>query len=278
MNVGATRTKELLIQALLALSVVCAVVSQVAFDIVLAKQNEGERREFRYIIPEEIVRHMTLGFHNLLADWYWLRAIQELAYWDGESAYYPKYFFNSSTLDPMFEAQYKIGALTIPSRGNTTSYDWAEALAQRGIIAFPSSWEIPFLAGVGLNIASRNTERSIKYLEMAASAPDSPEIVRRTYAIYLMNDKTANEKSRALFEAMAGATNSEDTKRVARERLLLIDFIELLEKLVAQYQTIHGSPPSSLDVLLAGTLGVPEELKKYHIAIDPLTGEVRFGR
>lgn len=263
-----------------ALFLVASVFLQVRYDELNIAHTNPRAPIHRYVMPAPFVQYTAFGFDHVLADYYWISAVQDMLKWDRKDTYYPEYFHIITTLDPKFYYPYLFGILTIPTGGNTSTFDAIALLAERGMRALPERWEIPFYTAVEYHFLANDYVRSAHYMEMASQTPGAPEVAKRTYAIYLMLSKTDNEKSRALFTAMYETSDNDETRRIAKERIALLDLISELERLTKIYHGKHGEYPSSVqDIEKRLRVALPEDLvTKYPIHINKATGEVVLTR
>ena len=153
--------------------------AQLRYDAVLMEHFNLREPMHRFIMPAPVVRYFAFGFENILADYYWVSAIQDLNKWDRRDTYYPEYFRIIATLDPKFEYPYTFAALTIPSKKNPESLTWLADISERGMVALPSSWQIPFYTGLEFHTVGRLYERAAYYLGIASAIESSPEAIPR---------------------------------------------------------------------------------------------------
>jgi tetratricopeptide (TPR) repeat protein len=270
---------------LLEVLVVCllfgeAIIAQIRFDNVQQEYFDLHAPVHRFAMPAPVVRHLAFGFENVLADYYWITALQDLNKWDRRDAYYPEYFRIISNLDARFEYPYMFAILTVPSRRNPDTLSWLAEIAQKGMETFPENWQIPFYVGVQYHVVGKSYEQAAHYLEIAAAKKASPEVVHTTYGIYLMHDKSEHERSRALFSTIADTTDNETTKQLAKERIALLDVIQTLEQAVEKYKLKYKVYPASLsDLVEKHFVELPPDLvKKFPLRIDQSTGSVLLER
>ena len=260
--------------------VIGAMFLQHRYDAITAEHFDIHAPAHLYVMPAPIVRHFAFGFQNVLADYYWVTALQALNKWDRHDAYFAEYFRIISILDPKFAYPYIFSALIIPSRVNPESLMWQSTIAEIGMKALPENWEIPFYTGMQYHIVGKSYERAVHYIEIAAAKKSSPEYVHTTLGIYLMHDATEYQKSRALFTTIYETSDNEETKRIVKERIALLDFIETLERAVSAYKVkYHVYPKTIEDLARGGFIQLPPELvSKFPITIDQLTGKVTLLR
>ena len=274
-----TRFRSTFGVVVLFLSFLGAVVAQVRFDKIQEDHYDLHAPVHRFVMPAPVVNHLAFGFKNVLADYYWITAVQDFLKWDRHDAYYPEYFRTIFTLDPYFEYPYVFAILTVPSRQNPESFEWLALVAERALQIFPENWEIPFYVGMQYHVAGNLNDEAVKYLEIAAAKKTSPDIVRTTLGVYLMRDKTDYERSRALFATIHETSTNDATRTLAKERIALLDLIETLERVARVYKVKYGVFPSSVgDIEEKRLIQLPPELKKFYIKIDPSTGKVFLAR
>lgn len=265
------------IEVVLPLLLLGIIVSlQLRYDAIQAEHFNPRAPVHRFVMPAPIMRHLAFGFDNALADYYWINAVQDVNKWDRHDTFYPEYFRIISTIDPKFEYPYIFAALTVPSKETPESLTWLSVIAEEGMKALPESWQIPFYVGVQYHVVAKSYEQAVHYLAIAAGEKSAPEMVKNIYAIYLMHTATEYETSRALFTTIYETTNNEETKKLAKERIALLDFIEMLDQASQTYKTKYASYPASVDDLAKrGLIQIPLELvKKFPISIDQSTGKV----
>ncbi|MCF7898598.1 MAG: hypothetical protein K9L31_01460 [Candidatus Pacebacteria bacterium] len=240
------------------------------------------KTETRYILPTSVVLNFSFGFNNIMADLYWVRAIQDFAIWDGTDPFYLQEYKNIAALDPKFSYPYLLGILTFTSRsvndvnGNISTLDTIEPTIKIGIENLPDNWEIPFYMGTGFQLA-KNPEKALYYLKIAATNPKAPEIVPSVYKSYLRNTLTGEAASRALVKTIYETTESETTKKILEKNVIINDLVEVLQNVVNTHKSKYGYYPSSIDDLVARKLIQSSvELKSdFNISINRYTGEVK---
>ncbi len=252
-----------------------SVAAQLRYDTILEENFKPRQPVHRFLMPSTVVRYFAFGFENMLADYYWVSAVQDMAKWDRRDAYYPEYFRIISTLDPKFAYPYIFAALTVPTKNIPESLVWLTELSDRGIAAIPTSWEIPFYTGLDFHAIGKSYERAAHYLGIAVKIESSPVAARTAYGLFLLHSSTDYERSRALFQAMYETTEYEETKRVAKERIELLDYIEAIDRASVAYKTRNHEFPETLENLVdRGYIQVPPEIvKRYPIEIDKETGK-----
>lgn len=274
-------TPLLLIVSLLGI----AIVAQIKYDSIKHPRILFTT-ETRYILPSSIVTNFSFGFRNILADLYWIKAIQDFSIWDGKDPFYLSEYKNIAALDPKFTYPYLLGILTfttksVREKNNATStLETIEPVIESGIKSLPDNWELPFYLGTGFQLTD-NTEKALKYLKLASSYENAPERIRNVYKVYLKNTltgKTAAGKdiSRDLVKAIYETTESETTKKMIAESVRIGDLTEILEGVALEHKKKYGYYPSSIFELAAHKMLMKEDLlnKQFKIVINQNTGKV----
>lgn len=241
------------------------------------------KTETKYILPSSVVSNLSFGFKNILADLYWVKAIQDFSVWDGKDSFYLQEYKNIVALDPYFSYPYLLGILTFTSKsvndknGELSLLETIEPTIQIGIKNLPNNWEIPFYMGTGFQL-TKNPEKALYYLKIAASNPEAPERVQAIYKSYLKNTLTGEAASRAFIKTIYETTESETTKKILKENVLINDLTEILENLVATYKEKYGFYPNSIDDLVKRKLIQSSTALKadFNITINRNNGEVKI--
>lgn len=111
--------------------------------------------EERLYVNGAAAKRMSLAFNAIIADWYWMRALQyvgrkavqhERVRIDNLSELDLKLLAplldTAATLDPKFMAVYEYGAVVLPTVSETDEDEQAVALLKKGIEANPGAWRL----------------------------------------------------------------------------------------------------------------------------------------
>jgi tetratricopeptide (TPR) repeat protein len=230
----------------------------------------------RFAMPANVVRHLAFGFNDALADLYWITAIQAYVKWDGKDVFYPEYYRIISALDPRFEYPYDFAILTVPNKKNPDSLAWLKEIADRGAVAFPNDYQIPFYAGAQFHQIAHSYQEALEYVSRAAKIPSAPPAVKQVYATYLLKTASDYERSHAFFNAIYETATNDETRRIAKKQMDTLDLIEELEQAAVKYRSVYGIYPETLGALSdGGIVKVPKAvLEKLPLTIDPKSGHV----
>jgi hypothetical protein len=273
---------------LLAALLAGAVGSQVVLDARPVPSVAGP--SVTWVRSPEIMRRLALGFDDLLADIYWIRAVQY--YGDTKLSTAEKKEYEllyplldmTTTLDPRFNVAYRFGAILL-SEGypnGPADPDAAIALLRKGIQTTPERWQYYHDAGFVEYWWRQDARAAANWMLEASKQPGAPSWLPPVAASFLA-EGGARDSARALWTELANTTDQDWLRTTANRALLQLDAetaIEQLQPVVNRYRDIRGSFPSGWpDVVSAGLLrGIPLDPAGKPLALDPVSGAVDVSR
>ncbi|MBX9696389.1 MAG: hypothetical protein K2Z81_28635 [Cyanobacteria bacterium] len=131
------------------------------------------------------VRLVSLGFEQVIADYYWLQFI----YYVGDSKardldhyeHADRYLDLITGLDPRIIQAYWFAAFTVG--GDQKNPERAAELIERGLQANQDNWYLPYIAAVNQFLFARNTSEAARYYRMAAKYKGAPDWLERQATI-----------------------------------------------------------------------------------------------
>lgn len=145
------------------------------------KLNSSDTGHSIFVPTATSVRLVSLGFEQVVADYYWL---QFIAYVGDKEArdvdhyeHAHRYLDLITDLDPRFIQAYWFAAFTIG--GDQQNPARAAELIARGLKANQDNWYLPYLAGVNQFLYARNAKEAAKYYRIAAKYSDAPNWLER---------------------------------------------------------------------------------------------------
>jgi hypothetical protein len=134
-----------------------AAVAAALFATAASARTQAQERLVGLALPDEvsllpdkaIVTTLSLGLPDLIADYYWLKAIQYFG--DERNATTERLKYLHPLIDlvtdlaPNFEFAYRFGGTTLVLRD--TNGDLASAILKKGVANFPDNCRIPYLLG-----------------------------------------------------------------------------------------------------------------------------------
>jgi hypothetical protein len=233
-----------------------------------------------------LLKRLALGFENLMADVYWMRAV---VYYGGqrrtEGGKVDYLLLHPlldlvTTLDPHFRVAYRFGAifLTEAYPNGPGRPDLAISLLERALAADGPSWE--YMQDIGFIHFwwLRDYARAAEWFQKAADAPNGPLWLRPLAATTLAvgGDR---DSARVLWRQLAEHTEAAWVRDTAVRRLLQLDALDALDQLnasAARFEATTGRRPRSWQELVAGERlrGIPLDPAGTPFELDAATGRI----
>lgn len=239
-----------------------------------------------YIRSGTLLERMALSYDTVLADVYWIRALQHYGGTRLSKQSTKRYDLLyplldiTTTLDPKFAIAYRFGAIFLaegfpdgPGRP-----DQSIELLEKGMRAQPEKWQYPHDAGFIYYWWLQDFRSAAEWFERASRVPGSPWWLKPLAATTLAQGGD-RASSRLLWQQMLATADNEWLRRSAQLRLAqltALDHLDQLAVLVAQYRTATRQWPASWDSLVrAGLLReAPLDPAGVPYVLTPATGEV----
>lgn len=229
----------------------------------------------KFVLPESVIKNLSFGFNNVLADYYWVSIIQDFAGWNRKDEYFIQEYKNLFTLDPRFHYPYIFAILTLPSYkgGDVKNTLTAEEFAKIGIKHIPDSWEIPYYMATAFQLVHQD-DKVLPYLAVAVSRPIIPVAVKSSYELYTSKQVKGSKASREFIKTIYETTQSKTSKDIIKQGLVMTQIADQITEASQEYKKRFGSYPKSIDdIAEKGLITVDTTLKnKTIITIDQTTG------
>jgi tetratricopeptide (TPR) repeat protein len=240
-----------------------------------------------YVRSPEAVKRLALSYESLLADVYWIRAVQHYGRTklssDPNKQYdllYPLLDLTTA-LDPRFNVAYSFGSIFLaePPPGGPGRPDLAIALLEKGLRAQPQKWEFAQSIGFVHYWWRQDYDEAAAWFARAAAFPNAP-IWMGPLAATTLAQGGRRETSRVLWQHIAQTAEDEWFRNEAVRRLRQLDAMDELDRLrqaIAAFQRREGRPPSGWeDLRRAGYLrgipvdpaGAPYRLESGMVSLD----------
>ena len=239
-----------------------------------------------YVRSPEAVTRLALSYQSLLADLYWIRAVQHYGSTkllsDPNKQYdllYPLLDL-ATTLDPRFNVAYSFGSIFLaePPPGGPGRPDLAITLLEKGLRAQPRKWEFAQSIGFVQYWWLQDYDEAAAWFAKAAALPNAPIWIGPLAATTLAQGGR-RESSRLLWQHIARTAEDAWFRNEAARRLRQLDAMDQLDQLrqvIALFQQRAGRAASGWEELRrAGYLrGVP--MDPTGTPVDPTGTPYRF--
>jgi tetratricopeptide (TPR) repeat protein len=278
------RGRPVVLSAVLGVLLALAVAVQLLRDRAYP-QTPMENRVL-YVSSGKVIEKVGLSYDTLLADVYWVRALQhyggERLKADGDKTYdrlYPLLDL-TTTLDPRFTIAYRFGAIFLaePRPGGAGRPDLAIALLKKGIAATPGKWDYYHDVGFVYYWNLRDYQRAAEWFRRGGDLPGAPWWLK-TYAAIMLARGGDRQASRMMWQQVGQTAENEWLRQTAQLRLMQLDAldqIDVLRRLAGEFRNRTGKPPESWEQLIrAGLLAsTPVDPSGEPYTLNFATGEV----
>ena len=232
-----------------------------------------------------LLKRMSLGFQNVVADTYWIRAVvyygSKRRAVDGHRDFGlldPLLTF-VTTLDPQFKVAYRFGAifLTEAYPNGPGRPDLAVALLQRGLAATPTAWEYAHDIGFVYYWWLEDYKAAAHWFAKGGQLPGAPSWLAPLAATTLAQG--GDRQSSRLLWSQLGESEIEWIRSNAQHRLQQLhamDVVDELNRVSQRFTTREGRPPGDWRDLIVGERlrGTPVDSAGVPFELDPATGRV----
>jgi hypothetical protein len=239
-----------------------------------------------WIRSAEVMQRLALEFDVLVADVYWVRAVQfygdtklsKAAHKNYDSLY--PLLDMTTTLDPDFKIAYRFGAILL-SEGypnGPARPDAAIALLEKGIRRSPERWEYYYDAGMVEYWWREDYRAASEWFLKAGKQPAAPEWLP-TVAASMLARGGSYASARMLWTQIGQTAEQDWLRQAARRGIMQIDAeeqIDALRSIEARFAAESGHHPGGwVDLVRAGRLrGVPIDPTGMPYTLDPASGAI----
>lgn len=197
------------------------------------------------------LKGFALGFEGLIADWYWMRALQYIGdkivasekdiNIDDLRDLNPRLLYpfldNATDLDPQFISAYSYGAMVLPA----IDPEKAIAIAKKGIANNPGEWRLYQHLGYIYWKLGRYEEAADTYAS-GAKIPGSASFMA-LMAASMKTEGGSRATSRAIYQQMLAEPSDEGTQITAKRRLAQLDSLDerdAIDAVLAKFKEANG--------------------------------------
>lgn len=278
------RTSALRFGFALGAMIACVVALQVVRDRTYAIATADD--QVLYVRSGEAMKRAALSYDALLADVYWIRALQHYGRERLKPAQERRYDLLyplldlATTLDPRFSVGYRFGAIFLsePHPGGAGHPGLAIKLLKSGVERNPEKWEYFHDIGFIYYWNLHDYQQAAEWFRRGGDLPGAPWWLR-TYAAVMLTRGGDRQASRAMWLQIGQTSDSEWLQTTAQLRLLQLDAldqIDHLQQLLTEYDQRTGRAPQSWQQLEAAGLvrGIPIDPSGTPYSLDPATGKI----
>ena len=235
----------------------------VGLQLVLARYSgpSASAENLLYVRSPDTMKRLALSYDSLLADVYWIRAVQ---YYGGtrlstdpDKRYdllFPLLDLTTS-LDDRFNIAYYYGSTFLAEAppGGPGRPDLAIALLEKGLRAQPEKWEFAQWIGFVHYWWRQDYQQAAAWFSRAAQFPGAP-IWMAPLAASTLTEGGSRQASRFMWEEIARTAEDEWFRNEARRRLQQLDAMDQLDQLrtvAARFSEQRGAPASDWSELRA---------------------------
>lgn len=251
--------------AVMALAALLAAVVWGAHRSIPGQRDTGD--EAYLVLRPETARLLSFGFEALLADWYWLQAVQVVGREDQDPARHGRLLGRMidavTTLNPWVGHPYRFAAVWLTD--SEASVRTANRLLRRAIAHHPEDWRHYFYLGFNHFFYLGEDEPAADALEQASVLPDAPRYLPRL-AARLRGRQAGLREAEAFLVAMIRSAEDERSRETWGEALVELRTERLARMLDAArrtYRQRHGRDIEAVEDLAHGPGAVlarlPEE-------------------
>lgn len=217
---------------------------------------EANVEESRLYVSAAAANRMSLSFKGLMADWYWMRALQyvgrkviatnESVQLDNMTQLDLKLLAPlleaTTELDPQFMEPYQYAAVVLPS----VDVNEAIRIIKKGISSNPSTWSLYHHLGY-IYWQQKNFAAAADAYTRGSQLPGAPAWMHVMKA-RMADEGGSRETARELYRRMYEDAGDQQIKDMARKRLMQLDSFDerdRLRQLMAAYKANTGRCPSA---------------------------------
>jgi tetratricopeptide (TPR) repeat protein len=241
------------------------------------RQRLGEK--LIYIPSGRFLKAATLGFHVVLADLLWTRAViyfGEHYYTDKDYRWLYSLLDATTTLDPQNILAYRFGGNLLALEGDDVKR--SIELLKKGIRNNPDEdWRLYFLLGFDYFYYMEDYVSAAKYFEKAVRMPGHPAYLPRLVArMYAKGERT--DTAIEFLQEIQQQYDDENIKAAIAERLNILMAkrqARILQSIVEEYEKAYGKYPREIKELVQ--VGLLKEMPVYpggQYVINPNSGMV----
>ena len=288
-NVGARRAvplhKKILFPVILPIIILICLFFAFQIQKNMDASKERHKKEgIDIIVPSgQYMKVAVLGYNNVIADLYYLKAHQYVGTQEVRKADFPQLYpiiDLVTDLDPKFLSPYLFGGLALSLQG--LHVDESILILKKAYKMDPNVWQTAFYLGFNYFYYLQEYETAAKYISKAASQPGAPGYFGPLVASLYAESKRADLAIDFLKE-LKETTKDEDAKKDIEARIIVAEVTrdaQILEDAIERFKKKYNKMPATLDDLTKKGIidSIPIEPNGGYYFIDLKTGEVKSSK
>lgn len=282
------RARRLKETALLVAIILCSLFGAIATAVWIERHPRSSAQtipaEERLYLKGAAARRMSLAFNGIMADWYWMRALQ---YVGRKAVAHEKFRIDNlseldlkllaplldtaATLDPKFMAVYEYGAVVLPTVSDTDEDEDAIALLKKGIAANPDAWRL--YQHLGYIYWQRSDYKSASEIYGEGARRAGAPAWMKTMQVNMLARGSSPQIAREIYQRMLEESDDAQVKTFAEFRLAQLDSLDERERIgrvLSDYNTrAQGRCPSSWREISAQLRAAGLRLDSSGAPVDP---------
>ena len=192
---------------------------------VLQTKIDGERRtwieeeELLYIPSGKVLKIVSLGFDEVMADILYIRMLDYFATHAKSDRTYTWLYHMAdlvTTLDPKFRFPYIFAGLILNLEAN--QHENARKIIIKGMNEFPDYWYFPFLLGLNYFFHDADFKDAADSIERASKLPGSPKYLKK-FAVKLRREGATRETAIDFLKHLYVSFNNKELRKILAAKI-----------------------------------------------------------
>jgi|GEM_PF-230389 len=236
------------------------------------------------VVPSgQYMKVAVLGYNNVVADLYYLKAHQYVGTQEVRKADFPQLYpiiDLVTDLDPKFLSPHFFGGLALSLTG--MHVDESILILKKAYKMDPTVWQTGFYLGFNYWYYLQEYDRAVEYTSKAASQPGAPSFLS-ALAANLYAESKRPDMAIDFLKNLKETTKAEDAKKDIDARIIVAEVTrdaQILEDAIERFKKRYNKMPATLDDLVKKGIidSIPIEPNGGYYFIDSKTGEVKSSK
>lgn len=261
---------------------------QSAIDNIISAKNSANEKII-YLPPAKYAKFFSLGYSNIIADWYYLWSIQFFS--EKSELYRFKVIWQVydfiTEMDSKYIEAYRIGALIMVKdvygrHKDTNGLKLAMKLLDKGIKKNPKNWILPFEAAQYAHFDIKDLVMANKYYNLAVKSPELPSFYKNRIVTSIGSTMEGFKKPQALsyWYNLWQKAKDEIVKNIAFSHFYDLKCtldIEFIQTALKHYRIKFNKTPQNLSDLVRDRIvpALPYDPYGFLYLYNPIDGSIK---